>query len=66
VLLLDEPTAHLDPPTATALSIELMATTQGRTALLVTHHPEQTPGLPQVRVGPGIPAPAVAPAPDFG
>jgi ATP-binding cassette subfamily C protein CydCD len=63
VLLLDEPTAHLDPPTAAALSTELMAATRGRTALLVTHHPEQTPGLPQVRVGA---APAVAPAADFG
>jgi ATP-binding cassette subfamily C protein CydCD len=66
VLLLDEPTAHLDPPTAAALSAELMATTRGRTALLVTHHPEQTPGLSQVRIGPGIPVPAVAPAADFG
>ena len=66
VLLLDEPTAHLDPPTAAALSAELMATTRGRTALLITHHPEQTPGLPQVRIGPDIPTPVVAPAADFG
>ncbi|MDX6584466.1 MAG: ATP-binding cassette, subfamily bacterial CydCD, partial [Solirubrobacterales bacterium] len=68
VLLLDEPTAHLDPPTATALSTELMATTRGRTALLVTHHPEQTPGLPQVRIGsaPAAMAPALHNRPGLG
>ncbi|MGE3287118.1 MAG: thiol reductant ABC exporter subunit CydD [Pseudonocardia sp.] len=56
VLLLDEPTAHLDSATADALAAELLAATEARTALLVTHRPEQTPGLPQLRLGP----PAVA------
>ncbi|MDT7563965.1 MAG: ATP-binding cassette, subfamily bacterial CydCD [Pseudonocardiales bacterium] len=62
LLLLDEPTAHLDPATAAALSAELMATTRGRTALLVTHHPEQTPGLPQLRLASGASAHALYPA----
>ncbi|MGD9526069.1 MAG: thiol reductant ABC exporter subunit CydD [Pseudonocardia sp.] len=51
VLLLDEPTAHLDSATGDALAAELLATTEGRTALLVTHRPEQTPGLPELRLG---------------
>ena len=50
VLLFDEPTAHLDPATADALAAELMAATAGRTALIVTHRPEQTPGLPELRI----------------
>jgi ATP-binding cassette subfamily C protein CydCD len=50
VLLFDEPTAHLDPATADELAAELMAATAGRTALIVTHRPEQTPGLPEVRI----------------
>jgi ABC-type multidrug transport system fused ATPase/permease subunit len=37
VLLLDEPTEHLDPATADALAAELLAATAGRTTLLVTH-----------------------------
>ncbi|MBW0115087.1 thiol reductant ABC exporter subunit CydC, partial [Pseudonocardia abyssalis] len=58
VLVLDEPTAHLDPATADALAAELLAVTEGRTALIVTHRPEQTPGLPEVRIGdrPLVPA----------
>ena len=36
--------------TADALACELLAATTGRTALLVTHRPEQTPGLPEVRL----------------
>jgi ATP-binding cassette subfamily C protein CydCD len=50
VLVLDEPTAHLDASTAAALAGELLAATAGRTALLVSHHPEHTPGVPQVRL----------------
>ena len=53
ILLLDEPTAHLDAPTAAALAAELLAATAGRTALIVTHRPEQTPGLPQVQLATG-------------
>jgi ATP-binding cassette, subfamily C, bacterial CydC len=40
VLLLDEPTAHLDPPTAQALMDDLLDATAGTTVLLVTHRPE--------------------------
>lgn len=50
ILVLDEPTAHLDGTTATALAGELVTATQGRTALLVTHRPEQAPGVPTVRL----------------
>lgn len=53
IMLFDEPTAHLDEPTARALAAELLAATAGRTALIVTHRPEQTPGLPLVRLGTG-------------
>ncbi|MGW4273459.1 thiol reductant ABC exporter subunit CydD [Streptomyces seoulensis] len=37
VLLLDEPAEHLDLPTADALTADLLAATEGRTTLLVTH-----------------------------
>jgi len=37
VLVLDEPTANLDVPTADALTRDLLAATEGRTTLLVTH-----------------------------
>jgi len=40
VLVLDEPTAHLDPPTATALVRDVMSTTRDHTVLLITHRPE--------------------------
>jgi ATP-binding cassette, subfamily C, bacterial CydC len=42
ILILDEPTEHLDEPTARALLRDLYATTSGRTVLLLTHRPEQT------------------------
>jgi ABC-type multidrug transport system fused ATPase/permease subunit len=37
LLILDEPTAHLDPPTARALTADLLAVTRGRATLLITH-----------------------------
>ncbi|WP_052847463.1 thiol reductant ABC exporter subunit CydD [Streptomyces avicenniae] len=37
VLLLDEPAEHLDLPTADALTRDLLAATEGRAALLITH-----------------------------
>jgi ABC-type multidrug transport system fused ATPase/permease subunit len=40
VLLLDEPTAHLDPETAEALMDDVLAATEGRSVLLITHRPE--------------------------
>ena len=40
VLVLDEPTAHLDPATARELVADVMSAAAGRTVLLITHRPE--------------------------
>ena len=40
VLVLDEPTAHLDPGTASALMRDVFAAAAGRTVLLITHRDE--------------------------
>jgi ATP-binding cassette subfamily C protein CydC len=40
VLILDEPTAHLDPPTARALMDDVLDAAGERTVLLITHRPE--------------------------
>jgi ATP-binding cassette subfamily C protein CydC len=40
VLLLDEPTAHLDPATADALVRDVLAAADGRSVLLISHRPE--------------------------
>jgi len=40
VLVLDEPTAHLDPATAQQLMDDVLDAAAGRTVLLVTHRPE--------------------------
>jgi thiol reductant ABC exporter CydC subunit len=45
VLVLDEPTEHLDEPTAGELTRDLLAATEGRTILLITH---REAGLRQV------------------
>ena len=45
VLILDEPTAHLDPEARAALTADLLALTTGRTTLLITH---ELAGLDQV------------------
>ena len=37
LLILDEPTAHLDPATATALTADLLSVTRGRATLFITH-----------------------------
>ncbi|MER5789021.1 thiol reductant ABC exporter subunit CydD [Streptomyces sp. NPDC001980] len=37
VLVLDEPAEHLDLPTADALTADLLAATEGRTTMLITH-----------------------------
>ncbi|MGW7292953.1 thiol reductant ABC exporter subunit CydD [Streptomyces xiamenensis] len=37
VLILDEPAEHLDLPTADALTHDLLAATEGRTTVLITH-----------------------------
>jgi ABC-type transport system involved in cytochrome bd biosynthesis fused ATPase/permease subunit len=40
VLLLDEPTAHLDSDTAEDLVRDVLAASDGRAVLLITHRPE--------------------------
>jgi ATP-binding cassette, subfamily C, bacterial CydC len=45
LLILDEPTAHLDPAAAAALTADLLAVTAGRSTLLITH---DLTGLEQV------------------
>lgn len=50
ILLLDEPTAHLDAPTAAALAADVLAATEGRSALVVTHRPAEFASLPTVDV----------------
>jgi thiol reductant ABC exporter CydC subunit len=40
VLVLDEPTAHLDPQTASRLMHDVFAAADARTVLLITHRPE--------------------------
>ncbi len=45
VLILDEPTAHLDPPARAALAADLLAASAGRSTLLITH---DLAGLDQV------------------
>jgi thiol reductant ABC exporter CydC subunit len=40
VLLLDEPTAHLDPANAEALVRDVLTAADGRSVLLITHRPE--------------------------
>jgi ATP-binding cassette, subfamily C, bacterial CydC len=37
LLILDEPTAHLDPENRRALTADLLAATAGRATLLITH-----------------------------
>jgi thiol reductant ABC exporter CydC subunit len=39
ILIMDEPTEHLDEPTAAALTADLLAVTRGRTTVLITHRP---------------------------
>jgi thiol reductant ABC exporter CydC subunit len=48
VLVLDEPTAHLDPATARSLMDDVLAAAGDRTVLLITHRPEGLEGLDEV------------------
>ena len=50
VLILDEPTAHLDDDTADALMADVRAVTAGRTLLLITHDLRHTAGFDEVLV----------------
>ena len=40
MLVLDEPTAHLDTETAEALVRDMLEAAEGRSVLLITHRPE--------------------------
>ncbi len=39
VLVLDEPTEHLDEPTAEAVTARMLSAAPGHTVLLITHRP---------------------------
>ncbi len=59
ILVLDEPTEHLDEPTARAFIADLEAATVGRTVLILTHRPELFDG-PSWVLGPGLGAASAA------
>ena len=48
VLVLDEPTAHLDPETAQALMQDVLTAAGNRTVLLITHRPEGLDAMDEV------------------
>lgn len=48
VILLDEPVAHLDHATATAILADLTDATTGRTVVMVSHRPEGMAGFDEV------------------
>ncbi len=50
VLILDEPTASLDPPSRRALMADLLAVTAGRATLLITHELEGLEQLDEIVV----------------
>jgi ABC-type multidrug transport system fused ATPase/permease subunit len=60
VLVLDEPTAHLDPLTASSLMEVVLDATAGKTVLLITHRPEGLERMDEVvtleegRITPGL------------
>jgi ATP-binding cassette, subfamily C, bacterial CydC len=53
VLLLDEPTAHLDPETAEGLIHDVLSAANGRSVLLITHRPEGLDLVDEVVTLPG-------------
>ena len=60
VLVLDEPTAHLDPSTANELIHDVLCTAAEQTVLLITHRPEGLELVDRVlTLGPGSGAAAV-------
>lgn len=59
ILVLDEPTEHLDEPTARAFVRDLEQATEARTVLVLTHRPELFGGAAWSR-GPVLPGPAQA------
>ncbi|HUH80208.1 MAG TPA: thiol reductant ABC exporter subunit CydC [Solirubrobacteraceae bacterium] len=48
VLILDEPAEHLDPPTARALTADLLDGAAGRTVLLITHRLEGLEAMDEI------------------
>jgi ATP-binding cassette subfamily C protein CydC len=50
LLVLDEPTTHLDPDTRTAVLDDLLAATAGRSMILITHDMEALDGMDEVIV----------------
>ncbi|HEY2222558.1 thiol reductant ABC exporter subunit CydD [Actinomycetospora sp.] len=50
VLVLDEPTAHLDAATAEQLCTDLVELSRGRTTLVATHRPGEMPGFREIRM----------------
>ena len=63
VLVVDEPTEHLDDETATAIVADLLAAAANRTVLLITHRPHGLTAVDRVvRLGP----PAIPPGDNHG
>jgi ATP-binding cassette subfamily C protein CydCD len=59
VILLDEPTAHLDEPTAAAMMADVRAATADRIVVLVSHRPgDRREDDVVLRLGDTSPAPA--------
>ena len=50
VLILDEPTAHLDPEARSALTADLLSLTEGRATLLITHEMDGLDALDEIIV----------------
>ncbi len=50
VLILDEPTAHLDPEARSALTADLLTLTEGRATLLITHELDGLDALDEIIV----------------
>ena len=50
LLILDEPTAHLDPPTRRALTADLLHATEGRSVLLTTREVDGLDRVDQIVV----------------
>ncbi|HEU4666071.1 MAG TPA: thiol reductant ABC exporter subunit CydD [Arthrobacter sp.] len=66
VILLDEPTAHLDAESAQAMLTDLRAGLWDRTVVLVTHNPADiTPGDARLVLAPGSGNTGGAPAPAY-
>jgi thiol reductant ABC exporter CydC subunit len=53
IVLLDEPTEHLDEKGAAAAAVELLSALEGRTVLWVAHRPHGVEGMPQIHVSAG-------------